>query len=322
MAIRGQVAQKKIEEVKELKELVDTYSVIGLVNIAKVPASALHDIRDNLRGDVIIRMFKKKIISRAFKKSDKENLMELLDRIEGISSLLFTNMNPIKLAQYMEEQAVKGYAKPGDTAPIEIEVKAGDTGLLPGPVISELSQYLGVAPMTKDGTIHIRNDKITHKPGDIIEEKQAQLLGRLDIKPMTIKLDFYCAYEDGSILPDEVLHLDVDKIVGDVQNAAAQAKSLAVALEIITEETIDPLMIKGIQSARAVGLELPIFIPELLESYFSKAAAQANTLNASAFGLEVSSGVEEESEPEEEEDEEEEEEEEEESSAGLGGLFG
>ncbi len=324
MAIRGKVAQAKLEKIKELKELINKYSVIGLVNIEKVPASALHDIRDNLRGDAVIRMYKKKLISKAFEDSDKENLMDLFERIKGISSLLFTDMNPIKLAQYMEEQAVKGFAKAGDIAPVEIEVKAGDTGLLPGPIISELSQYLGVAPMTKDGTIHVRQDKITHKPGDVIEEKQAQLLSRLDIKPMTIKLDFYCAWEDGSVLPDEVLHLNIEEILDNVKVGASQARNLALGLEMITEETIEPLMIKGAQSARALGLELPIFIPELLETYLSKATSQANILNATALGLEIQpaqaandddEGDGDSAEPEEEEEEDEE-------PAGLGALFG
>ena len=125
MAIRGHIAQAKLQELEDLTNLLDNYSCIGLVNIEKVPAKALHDIRDNLRGDVVIRMFKKKIIKRAFDASDKENLMELLDSISGLSSMIFTNMDPIKVAKFMEEQAVTGYAKGGDIAPIEIVVKAG-----------------------------------------------------------------------------------------------------------------------------------------------------------------------------------------------------
>ncbi len=307
-----------------MNNLINDYSCIGLVNIEKVPAKALHDIRDNLRGEVVIRMFKKKIIRRAFEQTDKKNLMELLDSISGLSSLIFTNMDPIKVAEYMEEQAVTGYAKGGDIAPIEILVKAGDTGLLPGPIISELSQHLKVAPMTKDGTIHIRQDKVTHKPGDVIEEKQAQLLARLDIKPITIKLDFYCAWQDGSLIPDEVLHLDREAIFNKVILGASQAMNLALNLEFITPQTVEPLTIKAFQNARALALELPIFFPELMDSYIAKAVSQATVLNAAALGLELpsaggSSSNDDNNEPEPESEEEEKEDE---APAGLGALFG
>ena len=112
------------------------------MNLLKVPAKALHGLRDSLRGDVVITMSKKKLIRRAFINSGKEHLVELADQIQGITALLFTNMNPIKLAQFLESKAVKGPAKPGDIAPVEIVVKAGDTKIAPGPIISELNQNL------------------------------------------------------------------------------------------------------------------------------------------------------------------------------------
>ncbi len=314
------ISPAKIEEVNRIKQLAQEYEVIGIANIEKVPAKALHDLRDQLRGDVVITMSKKKLIQKAFDQIDKSNLIPFANKLHGISALLFTNMNPIKLAQFLESKAVKGPAKGGDIAPDDIMVKAGDTKLAPGPIISELNQHLRVPTMIKDGTIHIRQDKVTHQKGDLISDKQAQLLTRLGVEPITIKLDFYTAWEDGDIIPTEVLHMDIDAILDDVSYGASQALNLALGIGLITEETVEPLVSKAIREAFSVALDLPMFIPDLLEQYVSKAVAQATVLNAAALGIELAPPAS--AEPVEEAQPEPEEEEEDDEPAGLGSLFG
>ncbi len=311
------VSKAKKAEVERIQQLVEQYNVIGLARINKVPAKALHGLRDTLRGDVVITMSKKKLIVKAFENSKKKNLTAIAEEIDGITALLFTDMNPIKLAQFLESKAVKGPAKPGDIAPVDIMVKAGDTKIAPGPIISELNQNLKAPTMIKNGTVHIRTDTITHKIGDMIDSKQAQLLARLGVEPMTVKLDFYSAWEEGEIIPEEVLHLDLDEILGNVTLAASQALNIAMNIGMVTAETIGPMIVKAHRSAVAVALELPIIIPELTEQYLAKATRQANAVNAAAFGLETAPVVEE-SAPEPEKEEEPEEEE----PAGLGALFG
>jgi len=278
------VSPKKVEEINYLKKLVETYKVVGLAHVTKMPAKSLHTLRTQLRGEVVIHMTKKSLFKRAFQESKKENLDELGKSATGITALLFTNMNPIALAKYLKSKAVKGPAKPGDIAPIDIEVKAGDTKISPGPIISELNQNLKLPTMIKNGTIHIRTDTITHKKGELITDKAAQLLTRLGIEPMNIEMDFYAAWEDGSVLPDAVLHLDEEALLGNVRLAASEAMNVALSLGVIVPETITPLISKAQRSAIAVATSLPIFIPDLLPNYISKAVVQASFINASVFG--------------------------------------
>ena len=312
MAKQAKVSAAKVQEVEKIKALVKDFKVVGLAKLEKVPAKALHNLRDTLRGDVVIRMSKKKLIQKAFRESKKKNLIDLADNIFGITAMLFTNMNPIKLAQFLESKAVKGAAKPGDIAPGDIVVKAGDTKIAPGPIISELSQNLKVQTLIKNGTIHILNDKVTHTAGQLIDAKQAQLLGRLGLEPMTIKLDFYSAWEDGEIIPTEVLHLDVNAILDNVRLAASESLNLALGLGMVTSETIKPLMAKAIRSSVALALNLPIFIPEMVDQYMAKATREASAINGVVFEGEEQPESEEEPEPEKKEEE----------PAGLGSLFG
>ena len=279
---KANISSAKKEEVKRIKKLAKENRVIGLANLSKVPAKALHDLRDQLRGDVVITMSKKKLIEIAFKELKKKNLVDLAKEMTGVSALLFTNMNPIKLAQFLESKAVKGAAKGGDIAPIDIEVKAGDTKIAPGPIISEINQHLRAPTLIKNGTIHLRKDTVTHRVGDLISEKQAQLLARLGVEPMTIKLDFYTAWEDGEIIPPEILHLNVEEILGNMRLGASQALNIAIGLDLFTDDTIDHFMRKAVRESVSVALELPIFIPEILDKYLAKASAQANALNAAS----------------------------------------
>ncbi len=317
------VSPAKLAEVDRLNQLLKKYKVIGLAGINKVPAKALHNLRNTLRKDVVITISKKRIIKRAFDKSGLPHLSELADQIQGITALLFTDMNPIKLLQFLESKAVKGPAKPGDIAPIDILVRAGDTKLAPGPIISELNQHLKLPTMIKDGTIHIRQDTMTHKTGELIQAKQAQLLARLGIEPMVIKLDFYAAWEEGELIPSSILRLNEEEIFAHIRLAAAQAVNLAISLGVLTPETLSGFLIKGIREASAIATSIPVFFPELLDQYFTKATAQAQVLNAAVFGgATAQSSVKPETKSSASSKKEEKKSDEEELGAGISSLFG
>jgi large subunit ribosomal protein L10 len=280
-----QIAQKKLDEVIKIKKLLDKYKIVGLAHLEKMPANALHRLRTALRKDVVIHVSKKKLAKRAFEESGKKNLIELGKGMTGITAILFTDMNPITLAQYLKSKAVKGVAKAGDIAPIDIMVQEGDTKLAPGPIISELNQNLKVPTMIKNGTIHIRTNTITHKKGEVINDKQAQLLSRLGIEPIEVKLDFYSAWEDGEIIPTEVLNLNIDEVLGNFKAGVSNAYKVAVGINFLTSETIIPLVQKAARSAIGVALELPIFIPDLLTTYISRAACNAAVVESTVFGV-------------------------------------
>jgi len=282
------VSQDKLDEIAHLKKLVNEYQVIGLAHLEKMPASALSKIRQGLRKDVVIHMAKKNLILRAFKDAGKPNLEEFSNQLTGISALLFTNMNPIKLTKYLESKATKGAAKPGDLAPDDIVVPEGDTKLPPGPVVSEFNQHLKVQTMVKNGTVHVKADTVTHKKGQVITEKAAGLLMRLGITPMTIKLDIYSAWEQGEIIPSEVLHINEEEMMGNVRLAASQSLNLALALGLVSSETVVPLIQKAARIAEGVAMKLPIVIPELAEKYVALATREAKVIQDTVPELEDS----------------------------------
>ncbi|MBN2155576.1 MAG: 50S ribosomal protein L10 [Candidatus Lokiarchaeota archaeon] len=317
------IASKKLKEVLYLKENIQKYDVIGLVSMEKIDARSITKLRKALRGKVVMRMSKKRLIKRALSDSNKPNLEKLADEIKGSSALIFTNMNPIELSQFLESNATKGPAKAGDIAPEDIVVPAGDTRIPPGPIISEFSSILKLPTMIKDGTINIREDTVTHEKGDPIDLKQALLLKRLGVEPMTISLDFYSAWENGEILPREVLHLNQEKILNDFASGAQHGLNVALALKMITKATVIPLIARAAQSANALAMNIPgLFIPSMIPQYLAKAYRIASQVNNIAHGIEPEPeqgpAPTEEKAPKEKKEEKKEKEE----PAGLGDLFG
>ena len=318
-----QIAPRKLQEVKFLKENIEKYNVIGLVSMEKIDARSITKLRKALRGKVVMRMSKKRLIKRALEGSKKKNIQKLADEIMGSSALIFTNMNPIELSQFLVSNATKGPAKAGDIAPDAITVPAGDTRIPPGPIISEFSSILKLPTMIKDGTIHIREDAVTHEKGASIDLKQALLLKRLGIEPMTVSLDFYCAWENGAILPREVLHLDIDKILNEFATGHQHGLNVAMSLKMVTNATVVPLLSLASQHATAIALNTPgLFIPSIIPQYLAKASIIASQVNNIAHGIEPEpeKGPEQKEEPPKEEKKDEKKEEEE--PAGLGDLFG
>lgn len=317
------IAPKKLQEVKYLKENIEKYNVIGLVSMEKIDSKSITKLRKALRGKVVMRMSKKRLIKRALSESKKKNLIKLVDEIKGSSALVFTNMNPIELSQFLESNATKGPAKAGDIAPGDITVPAGDTRIPPGPIISEFSTILKLPTMIKDGTINIREDTVTHQLGDSIDLKQALLLKRLGIEPMTVSLDFYCAWENGEILPRDVLHLDAEKILNEFVLGAQHGLHVALSLKMVTNATLIPLLTQASQHANAIALNTPgLFIPSMIPKYLTKAFRVASQVNNIAHGIEPEPDKGPEPTKEEPPKEEKKEEKAEEEPTGLGSLFG
>lgn len=134
------VAEWKIREVEELKNLIDQYPVIGIANLVGIPAKQLQQIRNKLRGEAVIRVSKKTLIKIALEKSNKDGVKDLSKYMEGQVALILTKMNPFKLYKLLDESKTPAPAKPGAIAPNDIVVPKCNTGLDPGPILGELQQ--------------------------------------------------------------------------------------------------------------------------------------------------------------------------------------
>jgi len=311
------VSDLKKQEVKTLKKLIDSYPVVGLVNIQDIKARQLQKIRQDMRDNVLIRASKNTLLAIALKKS-KKKLGELTSHLSGGASLICCDMDPFRLNMLLEKSRTPALAKSGDIAPQDIVISAGDTGFPPGPLVGEL-QRAGVPARIERGSIIVQKDHTFVKAGDVIDEKQAEILRKLGMEPMTVGLALLGVCEDGKLYESSVLHVDVEGVQSQLGLASQHALSLGVEACITTKDTITLLVQKAERYAASLALEAVIVAKKTLPNILAKAYANAHVLNSLVKGEPAAPAAQ----PHvKEEVKEEKEEKEGEALEGLGALFG
>ena len=111
--------REKPKHVDELTSIIDVYSAIGVLNMHKMPARALQQMRESMRGTTVIKMSRKSLIKKAMEKSKKRNIKMLEEKMTGVPALLLTNENPFKLFRLLKENRTPAAAKVGDVKQVQ-----------------------------------------------------------------------------------------------------------------------------------------------------------------------------------------------------------
>jgi large subunit ribosomal protein L10 len=329
------VAEWKKDEVANLKNLINSYEVVGMANLADIPAPQLQQMRRTLKDSATLKMSRKTLMSLALNDSEKAQIETLEDYMEGQPALIFTNMNPFKLYKILENSKTPAPAKAGSIAPEDIIVPKGDTAFKPGPVLGEL-QKAGIPAKIEKGKIVITNDKVIVEAGEVIPRDVASILTRLEIFPLEVGIDLRAAYEDETIYTSDLLTVDEEKTLADVQKAFTQALNLSVEAVIFNKESTPLIIQKAVSQSMNLALNAEILNEKTRDVLLAKAYAQMLAV-ASEVSAKDENAVDEElkeklsstaakvetkEDNNEPEDEEEAEEEEGDAAAGLGALFG
>ena len=260
--------------VKDIKE----HPVVGVLNLENLPAQQLQKMRSTLaKNNVKIVMTRKKLIRKALEKSAHSNVMDLSEKLVGMPALLFATSNPFSLYRILQKNKSEAPAKPGQTAPKDIVVRAGQTNFAPGPIISELASA-GIKTKVEAGKLAIIADTTVAKEGDKISFKLAETLKRLDIKPMEIGLDLIAVWENGTIFLSKQLDVNEEKYLQDFVQAVQWAFNLSVYSAYPTSDTIGLLLGKAFREAKSLSLESSFMTDLTSEEIIAKAERQALSL--------------------------------------------
>ncbi|MBN2228077.1 MAG: 50S ribosomal protein L10 [Candidatus Thorarchaeota archaeon] len=329
------IPQWKMDEVGKLTAAINESKMIGLVNVEGVGAKQLGGIRDNLRGSAVIKMARNTLMIRALEESNKKGIKDLINYVSGPVAFVFSDQDPFVLSKFLRENKAAAPAKGGQVAPKDIIVPAMNTGVAPGPFISELAG-LKIPSRVKGGVIHITDDTVAVKAGDVISNAMAMMLTRLGIEPMELQLRLIAAYTDGEVLTQSSYEINLEDLFKEVILGHQLAINLSINTGFPTEETIPLIIAKADMEAKSLALNIGFFVPEMLGQFLSKANTEAFALAAAisakdpdAIPSEVLSQVktvqsapvttdaaDKPSEPEEDDEDEGD------SVAGIGGLFG
>ena len=274
---RTSYPQKKVEMLDQVEKLATEYNTLIVSKLHKVRAGQLMLLRKSLRGDLTMIVAKNKIAALALQKAGMKNAEKFVENLTGQNALIFTNMNPFKLYLSLEKSKVNLPARAGDIATDEIVVPAGNTGIPPGPVLSEFKES-GVQTRIEAGSIYVSRDSVVARPGDVISPKLSGLLARLNIKPIKAGLSIFMASSEGLLLLQKDIVIDLSQYRSDVALAASQGIGLAVEIAYPTKESLPLLIAKAARSANGVANEAGYISKENADSVLGYAEIRARAL--------------------------------------------
>ncbi|MCV0372201.1 MAG: 50S ribosomal protein L10 [Nitrosarchaeum sp.] len=278
---RTEYPKRKTQMYQQLQELPKKYKVIALVKMDKVRSSQILPLRKALKDDVQFVSIKDKVAQKALETLDVPGIKDIADELTGQCLFMFTNMSPFKLNVLLAKNKIMMAARGGDIASIDIIVPAKNTGIAPGPMLTEFKEA-GIPTKIDQGTIWISKDTTPVKKGEAINEKLAVLLGKLDIKPVEAGISLYAALEEGFKYAEQEMVIDVEKIRNEFGQAHQEALSLSIEAAYVTPENIKMILGKAAQSARSVSIESGFMTDETKESILQKADAQARAVASQA----------------------------------------
>jgi large subunit ribosomal protein L10 len=272
------IAESKKQEVEDILNLTEKYSIIGIVNMENLPAKQLQRMRSQLQGKVVLRMTKKNLIKIALRQSKNQDLKQLEKFLKGMPALLFSTEDPFKLFKILKKNKSKAPIKAGQTTPQDIIVPKGPTTFAPGPVIGELGAFR-IKSGIEGGKVAIKEDSLVAKAGETIPDKLAGLLARLGIEPVEIGLDLLVVYKNGEILTKDVLDIDETVFIQKIMTASGESIAVALKIGYVTPETINLLLTKAFVEAKYLAVNKAIISKESINELLALASVQAGDID-------------------------------------------
>jgi len=271
-----EIAAWKREVVGGLAGMFDRYPVVGVLDIADLPASQFQQIRRQLRGQAEIIVSKNSLlkisIEQAGEKKDPK-VRELLNYLQRQSALVFSQVDPFKLNKILQASKMSAPAKAGMKSPRDITIPAGETDFAPGPIVGEL-QRIGVKARIQGGKVVILEDSPVLKQGDIVKKEVADALSRFGILPLDLGLKLRAAYEAGMVFSAEILTIDEEKVMGQLRDAYLHAISLSINTNYPTHATIGIFLAKAFTTTRNLAINACIPIAEVVPTLLARARAE------------------------------------------------
>jgi len=270
----------KAEEVEEIKTLIQQYNAVGIASLQKVRAAQLQELRRKLEKSANLCVVKNTIVKRAIAEcKEKLGIEKMEEHLSGSNIFLFTNLNPFKLAFLLEKSRVKTTAKAGDISAFDVIVPAGNTGLPPGPIISQFTA-VGLPTRIEAGSVWVSRDTLVAKKGDIITARLASVLSKLGIKPVDVGLTMKVVYDEGLILTEEQLRLDLDEFRRSVEEAHAHAFNLSLKAVYPLPENIAFLLQTAHHEAYTLALNAGIPTRDTIADLIRKAHTEMLSLSS------------------------------------------
>lgn len=235
------VSEVKKRKVKELAEQMKRRTVM-VVSVKGLPSAQFQDIKKKLRGLARISVAKKSLVDFALEHCGIKELHDLVPYVDDSTAILFSDIDAFEISARLSEEKSPAKAKAGQIAPEDLIVPAGPTDLIPGPDISALSA-VGLQPKVEGGKIAIVKEKVLCAKDEVIDDKKASILAKLNIVPFKIGIEPIAAYMEGKVYVD--IKINKEETLKDLEENYGRSLAFAVEISYSTAETLDFILGKA-----------------------------------------------------------------------------
>ncbi len=239
-ASTGSIGLKE-KDVNNLADSIKKSKTLMVASIKSLPSKQFQNIKKSIREHAEVKVAKKNIMMRALKAANVSGLDEY---VGADCAFVISDLDAYELAGILAKKKTPVFAKAGQVAEDDIEVKDGPTDMVPGPAISELGA-LGLQVAVEDGKIAIKAPKVVITKGQTINENAASIFQKLNIMPFNVGLNINVAYDVVSKKIFTELKIDPEGYTEDLKQAAGKALGFAQKIVYICKETIGYFLAKG-----------------------------------------------------------------------------
>jgi len=273
----------------KLKQLLNAYTSVFIVNVDNVGSNQMQKTRIALRGKAEILMGKNTIVRTQLRKLIAEGTTKyenLLPLMKGNVGLVFTNSDLKAVRKIITENKRPAAARQGVAAGNDVLVPPGPTGLDPGQ--TSFFQALNIATKIVKGAIEIINQVTLIRKGEKVSASHVALLGKLNILPFYHGFVVSSVYENGFVYSADVLDIDNDALMARFFSGVSKVAAISLQIGFPTIASL-PHMINNtykklvsIALATEITFEQVAKLKDLLSNPEALAAAQAAASAAAA----------------------------------------
>ncbi|KAK1218856.1 ribosomal protein P0 (A0) (L10E) [Marasmius sp. AFHP31] len=289
---------------QKLKELLNKFPSIFIVNVDNVGSNQMHQIRVALRGKGVVLMGKNTMVRRALRSilSEYPQFERLLPHVKGNIGFVFTSGDLKEIRDLITANKVAAPARAGAFAPKDVIVPAGNTGMEPGK--TSFFQALGVPTKIARGTIEIVSDVQVVTAGTRVGTSEATLLNMLNISPFTYGMTVIQIYDQGNTFPPSVLDVDESELIGRFLSGIKTIAAISLALNFPTIASVSHSLVNAYKNLLAISIatEYTFEGAEKVKEYLANPEAFAAAAPAASEAAPAAAAKEEEKKEEEAEE--------------------
>jgi len=250
----GATRAEKAKYFVKLRELIETYPSIFIVNVDNVGSNQMHQIRQALRAKGVVLMGKNTMVRRSLRSilSEMPQYERLLPHVKGNVGFVFTSGDLKDIRTLITANRVLAPARAGALAPIDVIVRAGNTGMEPGK--TSFFQALQIPTKIARGTIEIVADIKVVTAGTRVGSSEATLLNMLNISPFTYGMTVLQIFDSGTVFPPEVLDIDEKELIDKFLSGIKTIACISLAIHYPTLVSIVHSVVNSYKNLLAISL--------------------------------------------------------------------